>query len=145
MSSTVCLKLSYRVFREDLSAWVSPLNSDPAVATREDLEYTCKNQTQVRVCGFNMLWGQDVDTVRSVPAVCGPAPGFSAGAAVWFSALVSGSPISASSALERPEIPSQPKPLVKMALRCCTGQETSCDVKIITEMNDCTYMLYGLM
>lgn len=43
MSSNVCLKLSYRVFREDLSAWVSPLNSNPAVATREGLEYTCKN------------------------------------------------------------------------------------------------------
>lgn len=43
MSSIVCLKLSYRVLREDLSVWVSPLNSDPAVATREGLEYTCKN------------------------------------------------------------------------------------------------------
>lgn len=42
MSSIVCLKLSYRVFREDLSACVSPLNSDPAVVTREALEYTCK-------------------------------------------------------------------------------------------------------
>lgn len=45
MSSIVCLKLSYRVFREDLSACVSPLNSDPAVLTREALEYTCKKTT----------------------------------------------------------------------------------------------------
>lgn len=42
MSSIVCLKPSYKVFREDLSACVSPLNSDPVVATREALEYTCK-------------------------------------------------------------------------------------------------------
>lgn len=48
MSSIVCLKLSYRVFREDLSAWGSPLNSDLAVVTREGLEYTCKKHNNMK-------------------------------------------------------------------------------------------------
>lgn len=46
MSSIVCLKLSYKVFRDDLSACVSPLYRDPAVVTREGLEYTCKRTTK---------------------------------------------------------------------------------------------------
>lgn len=87
MSSIVCLKLSYRVFREDLSACVSPLNSDPAVVTREALEYTCgkkkqrqntESQQQSQI--FSTHFTNNI--IRFVPAVCGPAPGFSAGAAV---------------------------------------------------------------
>jgi len=36
-SSMVCLKLSYRVFRDDLSARISPLNRELAAVTREAL------------------------------------------------------------------------------------------------------------
>lgn len=45
MSSIVCLKLLNKVSSEDLSTWESSLNSDPDVATREGLEYTCEKKT----------------------------------------------------------------------------------------------------
>lgn len=85
MSSIVCLKPSYKVFREDLSACVSPLNSDPVVATREALEYTCKKIPQQEQCQYTLLvllYDNNNNTTGFVPAVCGPAPGSSAGAAV---------------------------------------------------------------
>lgn len=50
---------------------------------------------------------------RFVP-VCGPFLGFSGGAVISFLALVSNFPISASFALDQPEIPSQPQQLMKM-------------------------------
>lgn len=44
MSSIVCLKLLNKVSSEDLSTCDSSLNSDPDVARREGLEYTCEKK-----------------------------------------------------------------------------------------------------
>lgn len=86
MSSIVCLKLLNKVSSEDLSTCDSSLNSDPDVATREGLEYTCEkkqfNGYETRTVFTDYAFTvNNYSTLRFVP-VSGPFLDFSGGAVI---------------------------------------------------------------